>query len=139
MNAPAPDQRKRKQGVLIALIGASVVLGILDVALGLPVDNNRDRLLFTLVSNIALLLLGFRWLQLDAAELDIRRPTWLNVGIVLLAAVFVPYYLYKTRPAEHRLPAIAGFFGLVFACLLGSGIGAMLTSALTGAPVTTAS
>ena len=139
MNAPAHDNSKQKQGVLIALIGASVVLGILDVALGLPVNNDRDRLLFTLVSNIALLLLGFRWLQLDAAELDIRRPTWLNIGIILLAAVFVPYYLYKTRPAERRLPAIAGFFGLVFACLLGSAIGAMLMSTLTGAPVTTAS
>jgi hypothetical protein len=112
------------------------VLGIVDVALGFPVDDNRARLLFTFVSNIALLLLGFRWLQLDSAELGIRRPIWLNIGIILLAAVFVPYYLYKTRPTERRLPAIAGFFGLVFACLLGSAVGAMLMSALSGTPAT---
>ena len=79
-----------------------------------------------------LLLVGFHWLRLDAAELDIRRPTWLSIGIVALAAVFVPYYLYKTRPEGRRLPAIAGFAGLVFACMIASAIGAMLMSALSG-------
>ena len=134
MNADLPVLQRQKQAALMALLGASVVLGILEVALGLPMQNAPERLLFTFVGNVALLVLGFRWLQLDARELDIRRPVWLNVGIVLLAAIFVPYYLFKTRPPERRLVAIAAFFGLVFACMLASAVGAVLMSALSGAP-----
>jgi hypothetical protein len=134
VNSPIADTRRRKQAALIALVGAAFVLGIVDAALGLPSTDSPGRLAFTLVGNIALLLIGFRWLQIDAIELDIRRPGWLNAGIILLAAVFVPYYLYKTRPAGHRLPAIAGFFGLVFACMIGSAIGALLMQSMAGAP-----
>lgn len=134
MNSPATDTRRQKHTALIALVGASLVLGILDAAFGLPVDESSSRLAFTLGGNLALLLIGFRWLQLDALELDIRRPTWLTAAIILLAAAFVPYYLYKTRPAGHRLPAIAAFFGLVFACMIGSAVGALLMQSIAGAP-----
>ncbi len=120
------DLRSRKQSTLIALIGGSAVLGILDIALGLPSAAEGTRIGVTLLGNIALLMIGFYWLELDARELDIRRPTWLNVCIVLLAAVFVPYYLYKTRPAEKRLGAIGGFFLLVLACMFATGVGASL-------------
>ena len=126
MNADAPDLRQRKQATLIALVGASFALGIVDAALGLPSAQDGARLGVTLLGNIALLLIGFRWLNLDSRELDIRRPTWLNVCIVLFAAIFVPYYLYKTRPQPRRLPAIAAFFALVIGCMLATGIGASL-------------
>lgn len=138
MNAAPPSSlHRQKQATLVALLGASVVLGIVEVALGLPMQNSQERLLFTFVGNLALLVLGFRWLQLDARELDIRRPMWLNVGIVLLAAVFVPYYLFKTRPPERRLVAIASFFGLVVACMLASAFGAVLMATLSGPPAAT--
>ncbi|MGH8173377.1 MAG: hypothetical protein ACREPX_09525, partial [Rhodanobacteraceae bacterium] len=91
MNSPAPDYQRQKQIALTTLIGASLVFGVLDAALGL---HNSSAL--TLFGSLAMIVIGFRWLQLDAAELDIRRPVWLNVGIVLAAAIFVPYYLYKT-------------------------------------------
>ena len=126
MNADAPDLRQRKQATLIALVGASFALGIVDASLGLPSAQDGTRLLVTLLGNVALLVLGFRWLSLDARELDIRRPTWLDVCIVLFAAIFVPYYLYKTRPQPRRLPAIAAFFALVIGCMLATGIGASL-------------
>ncbi|MEO7326021.1 MAG: hypothetical protein ABIW82_14450 [Dokdonella sp.] len=135
MNSPLPDMRRQKRATLIALIGVSFLLGIVDVALGFPATESPGRLAFTLGGNLALLFIGFRWLQLDARELDIRRPNWLNAGIILLAAVFVPYYLYKTRPMHRRLPAIAGFFGLVFACMIGTAIGAMVMQAIIGTPV----
>ena len=134
MNADAPDLRQRKQATLIALVGASFALGIVDAALGLPSAQDGARLGVTLLGNIALLLIGFRWLNLDSRELDIRRPTWLNVCIVLFAAIFVPYYLYKTRPQERRVPAIAAFFALVVGCMLVTGIGASLALQFGGAP-----
>ena len=92
---------RQKQIALTTLIGASLVLGIVSAALHLERYNG-----FALLGSLAMLCIGFRWLQLDAAELDIRRPLWLNVGIVMAAAIFVPYYLYKTRPQRTRGPAI---------------------------------
>ena len=136
MNSPIADTHRRKQAALVGLVGAAFVLGIVDAAFGLPSTDSAGRVAFTLAGNIALLLIGFRWLQLDATELDIRRPGWLTAGIILLAAVFVPYYLYKTRPEGHRLPAIGGFFGLVFACMIASALGAMLMQMITGTPAT---
>lgn len=132
--APAPGLRARKQSTLIALIGASAVLGIVDIALDLPSAQEGTRLGVTLLGNVALLLIGFRWLALDARELDIRRPTWLNVCIVLLAAAFVPYYLYKTRPPERRLASIGGFFLLIVACMFATALGASLMLQIAGTP-----
>jgi len=115
----APDYRRQKQIALTTLIGASLVLGIVDAALQLQSSSG-----LTFVGSLAMLIIGFRWLTLDSAELDIRRPMWLNIGIVMAAIIFVPYYLYETRPAGRRLPAIASFFAIVLACALTSAIGA---------------
>ena len=119
MTQEAPDYRRQKQIALTTLIGASLVLGIVDAALQLQSSSG-----LTFVGSLAMLIIGFRWLTLDSAELDIRRPMWLNIGIVMAAIIFVPYYLYKTRPAGRRLPAIASFFAIVLACALTSAIGA---------------
>jgi hypothetical protein len=121
------DYQKQKQIALSTLIGASLALGIVDAAVHLQSSSG-----LTLIGSIAMLVIGFRWLSLDSAELDIRRPMWLNVGIVMAAAIFVPYYLYKTRPAGKRLPAIAGFFALVLACAFVSAIGATAMTYFTG-------
>ena len=137
MNTTAPDTQRRKHAALIALLGASLALGLVDAAFGLPASDSSLRFGLTVLGNVALLLIGFRWLQLDAHELDIRRPMWLTVCIVLFAAVFVPYYLYKTRPAGHRLQAIAAFFGLVFACMVATAIGAALMTSFGGVAATT--
>jgi hypothetical protein len=79
-----------------------------------------------------MLLAGFYWLHYDARELAIKRPAWLNVGIVMLAIVFVPYYLYKTRPSGRRWPAILGFLGIVLASLVVSSVGAVLATLHSG-------
>ncbi|WP_300614767.1 hypothetical protein [Dokdonella sp.] len=134
MNTPAPDLRARKQSTLIALVSASVALGIVDIALDLPSAQEGVRLGVTLLGNVALLLIGFHWLRLDALELDIRRPMWLNVCIVALAAVFVPYYLYKTRPPERRLASIGRFFLLILACMFATALGASLMMQISGTP-----
>jgi hypothetical protein len=123
----APDYRKQKRIALMTLVGASMVLGIVSVALQLEPYNG-----FALLGSLAILFIGFRWLQLDSAELDIKRPLWLNVGIVMAAAIFVPYYLYKTRPQGRRGPAIVCFFGLVLACAFASELGGSLMAYFSG-------
>lgn len=125
--------RERKQAVLIALLGASFALGAVDAVFGPPgAGSDGNRLIVTVLGNLALLIIGFRWLNLDAQQLDIRRPSWLNVAIILVAIVFVPYYLYKTRPEGLRGKATLLFFGVVIACMVASGFGAMLSTVLFG-------
>jgi hypothetical protein len=132
VTAPASDYRRAKQLALITLVGASLVLGIIEVALGFDGTSG-----IAVLGNLALLFIGFRWLQLDAAELDIRRPLWLTVAMVLAAAIFVPYYLYKTRPEGKRAPAILAFFGVVLGCGFAVELGAALMLYFSGAPAPT--
>ncbi|HVV95885.1 MAG TPA: hypothetical protein VHC92_01960 [Rhodanobacteraceae bacterium] len=127
MISTTPDYKRQKQIALSTLIGASLALGVVDAAMQLQTSSG-----LTLLGSLAMLVIGFRWLTLDSAELDIRRPMWLNVGIVMAAAIFVPYYLYKTRPAGRRLPAIAGFFALILACAFASAIGAASMAYFSG-------
>lgn len=123
----ALDQwHRQKTTAITAMLGVSLVAGIVITAVAPDAAEIGMPLGIQLVANVLLFVLGFRWLQADSAQLDIRRPVWLNVGIILLAAVFVPYYFYKTRPQGARLVPIVSFFGLIFACALVSAIGAML-------------
>jgi hypothetical protein len=128
VTSPTTDYRRQKQIALTSLIGASLALGIIMAALQIDRPNA-----VTLLGSIAVLVIGFRWLSLDSAELDIRRPLWLNVGIVMAAVIFVPYYLYKTRPKGRRGPAIVAFLGLVLACAFATEIGATLMLYFSGA------
>lgn len=134
MNEPVNERadlaRRQKQAALAAMLGVSLVTGIVVAAFAPDSGAAGVPMSIQLLANLALLLLGFRWLHIDSAQLDIRRPLWLNIGIVLLAAVFVPYYFYKTRPAGARVVPILSFFGLVMACAMASAIGTLLMSSL---------
>jgi hypothetical protein len=129
-----PDHTQRKQNTLWTLIGVSLVFGVVDVGLGTGLSESA-RFGIALLGNLALLVIAFHWLNLDSHELDIRRPTWLNLGIILLLIVFVPYYLYKTRPAGKRAPVLLGFVAVLLACVFASAIGSTLAAAVTGAPI----
>lgn len=125
------DRWQRQKATAIAgMFGVSLATGIAITALAPNAVETGMPLGIQIVANIVAFVLGFRWLQADSAALDIHRPTWLNVGIVLLAAIFVPYYFYKTRPEGARLAPILRFFGLIFACAFTSVIGATLMTLL---------
>lgn len=127
--------QKRKSQVISASFGINLVFGILIVMLfpGLTDPATSQAALTALrESSISLgyqaaaLVLCFVWLGLDSKQLDIRRPWWLNIGIVFFTSLFMPYYLYKTRPAGERLPAIVRFFGILFGGAFAMVIGAFL-------------
>lgn len=125
------DQWQRQKATAIAgMFGVSLVTGIVVTALAPNAAETGMPLGIQLVANIVLFVLGFRWLHADSVALDIRRPTWLNIGIILMAAVFVPYYFFKTRPEGARLAPILRFFGLIFACAFTSVIGSTLMAML---------
>jgi peptidoglycan/LPS O-acetylase OafA/YrhL len=121
---------QQKRTAITAMFGVSLVTGIVVAAIAPNAAETGMPLGIQLVANVVLFVLAFRWLQADSAQLGITRPTWLNVGIILLAAVFVPYYLYKTRPEGARLVPILAFVGLIFGCAMASAIGTLLMAAI---------
>ncbi|MCC8674117.1 hypothetical protein [Xanthomonas vesicatoria] len=56
-----------------------------------------------------LLVLIFVWLAADSRRQGFRRPMWINIGMVLAWLVFIPIYLYRSRPVGRRLSAMGGF------------------------------
>ena len=138
-----PDEviQRRKTQAIAAVFGINLVFGVLLVFLYPDLANpaaaqaaigSLRGSAANIVYEIAVLIVCFIWLGLDSRQLQIRRPWWLNVGIVLLTSVFVPYYLYKTRPPGQRGHAILGFFGIVFGSLIAMTIGMALALALHG-------
>ena len=55
----------------------------------------------------------FAWLHYDEKEHAYRRSPLLNIGIVLVALVFVPVYLVRSRPSGRRFRAVLGFVAVL--------------------------
>lgn len=144
MNTPPPDNfRRRKNQAIAAAFGVNLLLGVLlvmqypgladSMAVEATVEQIRGGGL-NLLYQVAIWIVCFSWLHFDSRQLDIRRPWWLNIGIALLTSVFVPYYLYKTRPVGQRGPAILSFFGIVFGCIVSMMLGMTLAFSLHASP-----
>lgn len=125
--------QKRKTQVVAAVFGVSLVIGGLLAAQHVDLFANPTAMQdavqtirgsgLNIAYQIAVLLLCFAWLEMDSRQLGIRRPWWLNLGVVFFTSIFVPYYLYKTRAPGHRGGAVLAYFGVlcgsVFAMLAG--------------------
>ena len=130
MSALEDRWQRQKSTSIAAMLGVSLATGIVVAMVAPNAAETGMPLGIQLGANVMLFVLGFRWLQADSAQLDIRRPVWLNVGIILLAAGFVPYYFYKTRPEGQRLLPILRFYGLIFACAFASIMGTTVMAML---------
>ncbi|MDV2449629.1 hypothetical protein NYR97_12760 [Xanthomonas hydrangeae] len=95
----------------LALIAGFVLVD--GAASALPGWWNGDAA--DLVRFALLLVLIFVWLAADSRQHGYRRPMWLNIGMVLAWLVFIPIYLYRSRPAGRRLRATGGFLLAVLA------------------------
>jgi peptidoglycan/LPS O-acetylase OafA/YrhL len=49
--------------------------------------------------------LVFLWYFLDSNERHYVRSKWLNIGVVAIALIAIPYYLFRSRPPGKRLSA----------------------------------
>lgn len=141
--AIAPLQRRKTQ-VIAAALGTHVVLGGLLLSLypGMIAPETMPAALEAMQARGINLLfeaiaLGFcfAWLTLDSQQLQIRRPWWLNLGVIFFKAIFIPYYLYKTRPADRRGAAILAFFGLYFGAIFAMTFGAVLAMMFGATPM----
>lgn len=72
----------------------------------------------------AMVFLIFLWYRIDAEQRGFKRSLLLNVSIVLLAAIAVPYYLIRSRGWQHGqiavLKAVLVFLGSIALSALGA-------------------
>ncbi len=147
MNVPAPldPLQKRKARVISTLFGISLVFGALLVvsypqladpsaAEAVAADLRLNPLNFAY--QFATVVLCFWWLNLDSRQLEIRRPWWLNLGVVLLTTVFIAYYLYMTRQPGRRAGALLAFLGVLAGTFFSAAVGMMLALMFGGGPGT---
>jgi len=85
---------------------------------------------WTLSSTVLVSFAGFYWYHLDSSRRNYQRSIWLNAGVVALAPLAIPYYVYAVTPAGTRLRALGRLFGffllLMAASMLGGVIGAII-------------
>ena len=101
--------------ILALLLAVTLVFGVVDAretALGIQSGG------WAVLSTLMFSFLSFYWYRLDSEARLYRRTALLNVGIVMLAIVAVPYYLVRSRPAGQKgraLLRLAGFCLLLVA------------------------
>ena len=78
--------------------------------------------LWTHAIDFASSFLCFVWYCRDGDARAFIRSRWLNIAMVSVTVLTIPYYLWRTRPQGQRFRAILRYIG--FAVLLGALTGA---------------
>ncbi|MEZ5465531.1 MAG: hypothetical protein R3F22_09980 [Lysobacteraceae bacterium] len=119
-----PAVVRGKAQAIAAILGLSLINGMLVTKFGGGLEvGNRP---MDLLTAMALFAVGFWWLHLDGRETGHRRSVLFNIGIVLLALLFVPLYFIQSRPSGERWQPVLGFLGLILASSVAAAIGAMM-------------
>lgn len=111
---PSPNKSNLTQTKSLAITGlmvASLAAGVLSVVLAR--SGESARMLLQWVFILVALALVFLWLRYDEPQFGYRRSPLFNIGIVALAFVFIPYYLYRSRPPGSRLISVVAILGLM--------------------------
>jgi len=109
-----------KTFALAGILATGLVGSILDVVFENASGNVKPWVDFGPV--VVALGFTFMWLHYDGLEVGFRRSALLNIGIVALGIVFIPVYLYRSRPSGRRAAMLLRFAGL---CLLWIGASAV--------------
>jgi len=105
--------KNHKVTVLLLLVAAALADGVTHqlTAPGQPLS--RSDIVFTVIGT----LLIFMWYRFDSDQMSYRRSPSLNVAIVALAVVALPYYLFRSRGLRRGSVAV-GLFILCFLAYL---------------------
>ena len=101
-----------KNKILLALVLASFISGAVD-------QYFYPGVLFpptALLAAVTFLLLIFAWYRLDATEIGYKRTRSLNVGVVALGVLALPYYFFRSRGAKGGAIATLAMLLLFVAC-----------------------
>ena len=57
----------------------------------------------------------FWWYRLDSSQAGYKRTPWLNVGVIAIAALALPYYFFRSRGFKRGSLATLVLFGAIAA------------------------
>lgn len=89
----------------------------------------REPQWMSVTTSIVFSLLCFWWYWLDAGVRRYRRTPLLNVAVIGIAVIAIPWYVIRSRPRGEKLRALGrlvGYVGLVIAASVVGAVPAML-------------
>jgi hypothetical protein len=108
--------------VIVALAFLSLISGAIDQYFYPGEEFPPTALAFLTI----MALLIFLWYRLDAAEVGYRRSAWLDIGVVGIAIVALPYYLVRSRGAKKGIVGVGALLLMYVASVLLSWFGSYL-------------
>jgi len=57
----------------------------------------------------------FWWYRLDSSQAGYKRTPWLNVGVIAVAALALPYYFFRSRGLKRGSLATLAMLGAIVA------------------------
>ncbi len=115
------------------VIMALMLLSGVNVALMMSRPSALQFVLFAVFS-VLLSFFPFLWYVRDRDARGYVRSIWLNMCMVSLTPLAMPYYLIRSRPRGQKLRAFFWFVGFVLLCLVGHFVGEMIGVVLSGKP-----
>lgn len=121
IDIPAARSRHKQARLVLAAILASVALtGGIDAHFAAHVQQPDW---WMVASTLAFNALIFAWYYFDSETQAYPRSPGLNVAVVLLAGIAVPYYLVRSRAKGRKLRAIFMLTGFVALCIAADALG----------------
>ena len=107
-SAPFIDALDFKKKILIsAVFVLTFIFGATDVWLEAAPRQLNQIVLWVSIISVSILIFG--WVHFDAKERQYSKSKWLNVGVLAFSIIFVPIYLFRSRPKGEKLKALAGY------------------------------
>lgn len=103
-----------KNWILVALATSALLSGAIDQYFYPNVEMPPTAGAYMLIN----MLLIFFWYRLDSDAIGYRRSAWLNIAVVALALIALPWYFFRSRGA--RRGAITT--GLMLLALIAGGV-----------------
>ena len=75
----------------------------------------------------AFMFLIFWWYRIDSTNRSYKRSPLLNIGVIGIAAIALPYYFFRSRGFKGGVIATTGLFGAVIASGLLTLVGQTVT------------
>jgi hypothetical protein len=105
-------QMGQKAWVLVALGVASFLSGVIDQYFYPGREWPPSAMGFTVIG----IFLVFIWYRLDSEQMNYRRSPWLNVGVIAIAIVALPYYFLRSRGLKKGALATLAMLLAIIAC-----------------------
>lgn len=114
-----------KKQILIAILLVMALDGALDASYA--ANGMSQPLTWSAPLTLCVSFLSFLWYRIDSDEQNYQRSRGLNIAMIVLAIVAMPYYLLRSRPHGQKVRGLLRCLGFGALMVLSSAVGALLS------------